>query len=343
MVEEAIPHRGQFIDTLKEGDRVTEHFRVLRKSVKISRTGEPYLDIDLGDRTGSLTARLFQPRQSAGDTVQAFADLFQVGDVIRVSGRVDLFQGRPQMILDKLRLSREDEVAPALFERASERPLDEMEKELRASFEAIEDPMLRAAVVRVFADSAFYRRFLDAPAATRLHHAYRHGLLEHTLSLFRAAESLRACYPDLDWDLVRAGVLFHDIGKTEELGERAGEEYTIDGTLEGHVYLGARRVERAIDSIEGFPEETKRLLLHLVLSHHGEREFGAPIEPATREAVFLHQLDNLDAKLANARETLAADRNGGSAFTDRWASGAVGRRYYKGAPKPAAEKDVPGE
>ncbi|MFH1680193.1 MAG: HD domain-containing protein [Candidatus Eisenbacteria bacterium] len=341
MAEEAIPHGGQFIDTLKEGDRVTEHYRVLRKSVKTSRTGEPYLDLDLGDRTGYLVARLFQPRHSAGDTVHSFADIFQVGDIIRVSGRVDLFQGKLQLILDKLRLSREEEYTASLFERASDRPVGEMEKELREAIDSVGDEMLRELVRRVFDDAPFYQRFTEAPAATRLHHAYRHGLIEHTLSLFRAAEFLRPNYPELDWDLVRVGVLLHDIGKTEELGKRAGEEYTVDGTLQGHVYLGARRVESVIGSIEQFPEESRRLVLHLILSHHGEREFGAPIEPATREAVFLHQLDNLDAKLANARETLAADRNEASPFTDLWASGAIGRRYYKGTARPASEKDAP--
>ena len=343
MAEELMPHRGQFIDTLKEGDRVTEHYRVVRKSVKTSRTGEPYLDIDLGDRTGMLTARLFQPRHSAGETVQSFADLFQVGEVIRVSGRVDLFQGKLQIILDRLRASRPAEYDDSLFEKASARPLAEMEMELLGAIGAVTDPMLRALVERVFGDAAFHARYAEAPAATRLHHAYRHGLLEHTLSLFRAAEMLLPNYPELDRDLVRVGVLLHDIGKTEELGKRAGEEYTADGTLQGHVYLGARRVERAIDSIEGFPEETRRLVLHLILSHHGEKQFGAPIEPATREAVFLHHLDNLDAKLANARETIAADRNEVSLFTDLWASGAVGRRYYKGAAKGGAEKDAPDE
>jgi 3'-5' exoribonuclease len=341
MSVERIPHQGQFLDTLKEGDRVTEHYRVVRKSVKTSRSGEPYLDLDLADRTGTMTARLFQQRNASGGTVREFADLFRVGDIIRVSGRVDLFQGKLQIILEKLRPSREGEADESLFERSSERPVGEMEAELRAAIASIEEPALRALLEGVYGDAAFYARFVEAPAATRLHHAFRHGLLEHTLSLFRAADLLLPNYPDLDRDLVRTGVLLHDVGKTEELGKRAGEPYTVDGSLQGHVYLGARRVERAMDAVPGFPEETRRLVLHLVLSHHGEREFGAPVEPATREAVFLNGLDNLDAKLANARETLAADRDDTSLFTDLWASGAVGRRYYKGAARAGAEKDAP--
>lgn len=342
MPEELIGHQGQFIDTLKEGDRVTEHYRVVRKSVKTSRTGEPYLDVDLADRTGTLTGRLFQPRQAGGDTVRSFAEIFQVGDAIRVHGRVDMFQGKLQIIVEKLRASRPGEVEDSLFEKASARPLAEMETELLGAIGAVGDTMLRALVERIFDDPDFHVRWAEAPAATRLHHAYRHGLLEHTLSLFRAAEMLLPNYPELDADLVRVGVLLHDIGKTEELGKRAGEEYTVDGTLMGHVYLGARRVERAIESIDGFPDERRRLVLHLVLSHHGEKEFGAPIEPATGEAVFLHHLDNLDAKLANARETMAADRNEAAPFTDLWASGAIGRRYYKGAARAApAERNAP--
>ncbi|MFH1277928.1 MAG: HD domain-containing protein [Candidatus Eisenbacteria bacterium] len=342
MSEEAFPHRGQFVDTLKEGDRVTEHYRVFRKSVKTSRSGDPYLDLDVGDKTGTITARMFQPRHSAGDTIHAFAELFQVGDSIRVSGRVDLFQGKLQLIMDKLRASQEEEVDPTLFEKASPRSRREMEEEFGAAIASFRDPDLRRLIEDFFADPEFFARFAEAPAATRLHHAYRHGLIEHTLSLLRAAELLLPHYPELDGDLVRAGVLLHDVGKTEELGRRAGEEYTVDGTLQGHVYLGARRAERIMDGIPTFPEETRRLVLHLILSHHGVKEFGAPVEPATAEAVFLHNLDNLDAKLANARETIAADRNDASLFTDLWASGAIGRRYYKGLPRGASENDASG-
>jgi len=329
MSEGTTIHHGQFVATLKEGDRVTEHYRVFRKSVKTSRRGDPYLDLDVGDRTGKITARLFQPAYSAGETVQSYADLFRVGDVIRVSGRVDLFQGRLQLILDRLRLSREEEYETALFEKASERPLGEMEKELAEAIGAIGDAHLRALIETIFADADFYARFIEAPAATRLHHAYRHGLLEHTLSLLAAAERLLPHYPELNGDLLRVGIFLHDAGKTEELGEKAGDEYTVAGTLEGHVYLGARRAELAMDRIDGFPDELRRLVIHLILSHHGEREYGAPVLPATMEAVFLHHLDNLDAKIANARETLAADRDEESPFTDLRASGAIGLRYYK--------------
>jgi len=339
MNDEVFLHRGQFIATLREGDRVTEHYRVLRKSVKTSRAGDPYLDLDLGDRTGRLTARMFKPRQSAGDPIQAFASLFQVGDAIRVSGRIDLFQGRLQMILEKIRVSRPEEVDDSLFEKASPRPLEEMTEELSEAIGRIGDPMLRAMIEGIFGEEEFAERFASAPAATRLHHAYRRGLLEHTLSLVAAAERLLPHYPELNADLVRVGLLLHDMGKTEELGKKAGEEYTVDGTLLGHVYLGARRAEEAMSRIDGFPEEHRRQVLHLILSHHGEREFGAPVLPATREAIFIYHLDNLDAKLANARETLEADRNEESAFTDLFASGAIGRRYYKHGLPEARDRD----
>lgn len=338
---ERFPHQGQFVDTLREGDRVTEHYRVVRKSVKTSRNGDPYLDLDLGDRTGTITARMFQPRQPGAETIHSYAALFQVGDVIRVSGRIDLFQGKLQLIMDKLRSSLDGETDPTLFEKASPRPIKEMEEEFGAAIASITDPPLRRLIEDFFADADFFKRFSEAPAATRLHHAYRHGLIEHTLSLLRAADLLLPHYPELDADMVRVGVLLHDAGKTEELGRRAGEEYTVDGTLQGHVYLGARRAEKIMDSIDGFPDESRRLVLHLILSHHGSKEFGAPIEPATREAVFLHHLDNLDAKLANARETIAADRDENAPFTDLWASGAVGRRYYKGRAA-ASESDGSG-
>lgn len=323
-------HRGQFLDTLSEGDRVLEYYRVTRKSVRQTRRGDHFLDLTLADRTGSIAARLFGGRDEIHDTVQSYAALFKAGDVIRVDGRIDRFQGKLQMLIDKLRYSEPGEIDASLFEKSSERPIAEMEGELKEKIDSIRNRYLRDLVEKVFEDRRVYDRFLTAPAATRVHHAFRHGLIEHTLSMLAAAEALSGVYPELDLDLVRTGILLHDIGKTDELGEKAGDEYTVAGTLEGHIHIGARWADRAMDRIDGFPDELRVQVIHLILSHHGEKEFGSPVVPASREAVFLHQLDNMDAKLANARETLRADRNGGSPFTDPGASGAVYRRYYKG-------------
>lgn len=324
-------HRGQFLDTLSEGDRVLEYYRVTRKSVRQTRRGDHFLDLTLTDRTGSIAARLFGGRDEIHDTVQTYAATFKVGDVIRVDGRVDRFQGKLQLLIDRLRTSEPGDVDFALFEKSSRRPIAEMETELKEKIDTIENVYLRELVEKVFADREIYDRFLTAPAAMRVHHAFRYGLIEHTLSMLAGAEALHPVYPELDLDLVRVGVLLHDIGKTVELGEKAGDDYTVPGTLIGHIYMGSRWADLMMDKIDGFPEELRQQVIHLILSHHGEREFGAPVVPATKEAVFLHQLDNMDAKLANARETLDADRNQGNPFTDPAASGAVYRRYYKGS------------
>ncbi len=324
-------HRGQFIDTLAEGDRVLEYYRVARKSVRQTRRGDLYLDLTLADRTGMIAARLFGDRDGVHDRVTSYAAQFKPGDVIRVDGRVDRFQGKLQLLIDRLRVSENGEVDGALFEKSSDRPFEEMERELAEKIEAIENRYLKKLVESVFGSGEIKERFLVAPAATRIHHAYRHGLLEHTLSMIAGAEALHPLYPELDLDLLRAAILFHDVGKTAELGEKAGDDYTVEGTLEGHIYIGARWVDEAAGKIDGFPGELRLQLIHLILSHHGEREYGAPVVPATREAVFLHQLDNLDAKLANVRQTIAADRNSQSPFTDPAASGPIYRRYYKGA------------
>ncbi len=325
-------HRGQFINTLDEGDRVNEYYRVTRKSVRQTKRGDLYLDLTLTDRTGSIAARLFGGRDDLHDAVQAYAAQFKSGDAIRVDGRVDRFQGKLQLIIDKLRVSEPGSLEESLFEKSSERPIAEMEEELKTRIGSIQNHYLVELVeLVVFSRPDVYDRFLAAPAAMRVHHAFRHGLIEHTLSMLAGAEALGPVYPELDLDLVRVGILLHDIGKTVELGKRAGDDYTVPGTLVGHIYIGAHWADEAMEQIEGFPEELRHQVIHLILSHHGEREFGSPVVPATREAVFIHQLDNMDAKLANARETLNADRNTGSPFTDPAAAGAIYRRYYKGS------------
>ncbi len=322
-------HRGQFINTLREGDQVTEHYRVTRKTIRISRKGDPYLDLQLTDRTGSIGARHFGSRGDANDSVHAYADLFEEGDAIRIGGRVDTYQGKLQMIVDRIRPSLPEEVDRSLLEKSSERSLPEMEEELRECIGRIDNSHIRGLVEAVFADSGFYDRFIEAPAATRIHHAWRSGLLEHTLSLLRAASALEPVYPELEWDLVRAGLLLHDIGKTEEQGDRAGDDYTVDGTMLGHVYLGAYRVDRAIDSMPDFPDHLRTEVIHLILSHHGDREYGAPIEPASIESVFIHHLDNLDAKIAHTSQVIANDPNPQKPFTDPAAAAPMFRRYYK--------------
>lgn len=322
-------HRGQFIQSLSEGDQVVEHYRVVRKVVRTSRRGDPYLDFDLVDRTGRINAKIFGQNGST-DVVSMYSDLFEAGDIVRVDGYVEMFNGKPQLIVKRLRLSAEGEVDESLFERASERPLEDMERELADVIGSLENDFVRRLAGAVFGDEEFYKRFLVAPAATRLHHAYRSGLIEHTLSLIAAADRLLPAYPEIDRDTVVGALLFHDCGKTEELGERAGDEYSVEGTMVGHVYLGTRRVERAMDAIPDFPRVLRLQILHCILSHHGSREFGAPVEPASLEAIFVHHLDNLDAKIANARSALASDVDTKSAFTDPSLAGAVFQRYFKG-------------
>ena len=179
------------------------------------------------------------------------------------------------------------------------------------ALEIIGDGPLRALLENFFGDAEFREKFAAAPAAMRNHHAYLGGLLEHTVSVARLAESLLAQRPELDADLLRAGVLLHDAGKVEELAAGAALHYTDAGYLLGHVALGALMVECRAARVKDFPGRTRLLLLHLLLSHHGRREFGSPVLPATAEALALHHLDNLDAKVnaaAHFSESAPGDR-----------------------------------
>jgi 3'-5' exoribonuclease len=279
---------------LKEGDTFNGCLLALEASFKTSAKGSEYLELKLGDASGDLKAFLWDLRAIEGDLDQVAADAF-----LKVKGQVSAYNGRLQMRLDKLRPARDEEVGDlSRFFATSSRPLAEMTGELDEAIAGTRDPWIKRLLELLLVEDAGLRAaFCKAPAAKSMHHSFLGGLLEHTLSVLGMAE--RACihYPDLNRDLVVAGVLLHDLGKTAELTYERGFGYSDEGNLVGHISMQAEWIGRAIAAIPDFPGDLRLQILHIVLSHHGRLEFGSPVLPKTPEALLVHYLDDLDGKL----------------------------------------------
>ena len=315
-----------FIAQLSDGDNVEDVFLVRDKQVRTNRNGAMYLQCELDDRTGSIGARYW----NATDTE---AGAFEAGDFLVVKGKIQLFQGHLQLIAQSFRLCDPEAVALADFIPASEKCIDALLADLREIMGALINPYLQAIAQAFLIDADFVHRLTQAPAGIRHHHAYLGGLLEHMVNMLQVVDRIIDLYPDLDHDLLRMGVFLHDLGKTRELAYERGFMYTDEGQLVGHLVIGVEMLDEklpvATDLLgEPIPLAVVLSLKHLILSHHGTYEFGSPRLPMTPEAIALHHLDNLDAKVHNYAKTIKEDLNTGSGWTPY--DHAAGRRLFKG-------------
>jgi 3'-5' exoribonuclease len=295
--------------SLKEGDGFTGYLLAQEAVFKTSAKGSEYLELKLADASGELKAFLWDLRAIEGDMDKVVPDAF-----LRVKGQVSIYNGRTQMRLDKVRFAEDGEVGDfARFFPTSRRPVQEMLDELDAWVAGIADPWIRRLLGLLLAEDPDLRAaFAKAPAAKSLHHVCLGGLLEHTLSVAGLADRACAHYRDLNRDLVLAGVLLHDLGKTAELTYQRSFGYSDAGNLIGHISLEAEWINRAVARIPDFPEPLRLLVLHIVLSHHGRLEFGSPVVPKTPEALLVHYLDDLDGKLEAMFRGIREDAGGGN-------------------------------
>jgi len=295
--------------TLKEGAAFNGFLLAQEAAFKTSAKGSEYLELKLADASGDLKAFLWDVRAIEGDLDKVQADAF-----LKVKGQAAAFNGRLQLRLDKVRFALDEEVGDlARFFATSGRPLADMTAELDAAVARTRDPWLRRLLELLLVEDAGLRAaFCRAPAAKSLHHAFLGGLLEHTLSVLGMAE--RACehYPDLNRDLVAAGVLLHDLGKTAELTYQRSFAYSDEGNLIGHIAMEAEWISRAAARIPDFPENLRMQILHIVLSHHGRLEYGSPVLPKTPEALLVHYLDDLDGKLEAMFRSIREDAGEGA-------------------------------
>ncbi len=273
----------------------------------VTKNGTPYLSLKLMDRTGEVNARVW-------DNAENYDRLFERNDFIRVSSRSSIYQGGMQLTITDLQKCSEDDVILDDFLPVSSFSRDEMFAELMLITEGVRDKFLRELLRRFFEDQAFVQNFKLAPAAKALHHVCLGGLLEHTLSVTRLARMVADNYENINRDLLITGAVLHDIGKVDELSYRKVFEYTDRGRLLGHISIGVTFVQEKINIIEDFPVNLKMLLEHMILSHHGEYEYGSPKRPKTLEAMALYYLDDLDAKVNGFEQFIAHDNGSDS----RW-------------------------
>jgi 3'-5' exoribonuclease len=274
-----------------EGKLFDGYFLVLSKQQRSTKANKPYLNLILGDKTGQLEGRIWEP----GDP--RIAKDFDRGDIVKARGSASRFDDRLQMKIDQLRLAQPSEVDKTDLLPSTTFDVAMLWSQLQGFAESLTNPDLKRLLGALLDDPALAQAFREAPAAKQLHHAWLGGLLEHVVSLCTLADRVAPHYPMLDRDLLLTGVILHDIGKIRELSWDIGFEYTIEGVLLGHIQIGTALAERAIDSLPNFPPKLQTLVLHMILSHHGKLEFGSPKLPMIPEALVLNFLDDLDAKM----------------------------------------------
>jgi 3'-5' exoribonuclease len=319
----------RFVKQLADGEALDEVFLVTDKQLRANRNGNLYLQVDLADRSGTINARQW----NAGEPV--FRS-FDVGDFLQVRGKVQLFQGSLQVILNHVERVQPEKLGIDLGDFLPHTPhdIDELLKRLRGVLLKLSNPHLRALVECFLMDADFVRDFCAAPAGIKNHHAYLGGLLEHVVTLLDAAERLLPLYPHLDRDLLLMGVFLHDVGKVRELTYGRNFGYSDEGQLIGHLVIGVEILNEKVARVpeltgEPFPTELLLRLKHMIVSHHGTYEFGSPKLPMTPEAIALHYLDNFDAKVHSYTRDIREDRNALSAWTPYNAQ--TQRKLFKGS------------
>jgi 3'-5' exoribonuclease len=325
MSQRAQPAR-RFVQQLTDGEPIDEVYLVTEKQLRANRNGNLYLQLELRDRSGAISARLW----NAGEHL--FRS-FDEGDFLRVKGKVQLFQGALQMILSHLERVETEKVELADFLPHTEHDVSKLFERLRGLLLRLANPHLRALVECFLMDEEFVRDFCKVPAGVRNHHAYLGGLLEHVVTLLDLADRVLPLYPDLDRDLLLTGIFLHDVGKVRELSYGRVFSYTDAGQLVGHLVIGVEMLNEKAAKVpdltgEPFPPELLLRLKHLILSHHGTYEFGSPKLPMTPEAIALHYLDNFDAKVHSFTRDIREDRNRATAWTPFNQS--LQRRLFKG-------------
>lgn len=288
----------KFIETLREGERINEIYLCKFKQAALTKSGKPYDNVILQDKTGTLDAKIWDPG-SVG------IDEFDAMDYIAVTGDITSFQGNLQMSIKRVRKVGEGEYEPENYLPVSDKDIDEMYGEMMGYIASVKNPYLSKLLHMFFDNAAFAKAFKFHSAAKSVHHGFVGGLLEHTVSVTRNCNYFAENYPFLNRDLLLTAAMFHDIGKLKELSTFPENDYTDAGQLLGHIMIGAEWVGDKIREIDGFPVVLANELKHCILAHHGELEYGSPKKPALVEAMALSFADNLDAKMETMCEVLA--------------------------------------
>jgi len=296
------------LNTLSAGDKVN-HFVLLNKlEIKTARNNKPYLNIVVSDKSASVSGKMW-------DGFDDFILNAKEGNVIKILGVIEDYLGQVQLKIEKIRLAIEsDNVVPGDFLPKSNRDLNEMTEELETRMRKIQNPFLKKLLRSIFTEERF-EKYIRVPAGKSWHHAYMHGLLEHTLEIIRICDLMCDIHEDLNRDLLITGAILHDLGKTEELSYEPSFDYTDKGRLLGHIVIAANEIENESKKIKDFPADLKMQLLHLVLSHQGKLEQASPVEPKTVEAIALYHADELSAKTNAYKSAIKAEERSGNRWT----------------------------
>src|SRR5271166_2203987 len=286
--------------TRHENKIITSNFVVVSKQIKPKKTGEPYLALTLGDRSGQLEAKMW-------DNVEEVLDAFEQDDFLKIKGLINKYKNRFQLTIHKLRKLGESEVDFADYLPKTTKDVDELWRTLTNFVASFQNPHLKSLVQAFMADPEIAAAYRNAPAAKTLHHAYIGGLLDHVVSLCRSCDLMCQNYPQVNRDLLLAGVFLHDIGKIHELTYNRSFSYTTRGQLLGHMIIELEMLQGKLAKLPDFPEGLKTLLEHMIISHHGQYDFGSPKLPMFPEELMLHYLDDLDSKMEAMRAHFARE------------------------------------
>ncbi len=298
----------QFIAELKDRDAVDSPFMVKEKTMAMAKNGKPYMNLKFMDRSGEIDGKLW-------DNVDELDKAFQKGDFVKIRGTASLYMGKMQLVAKEIKRLDDDGVDLADFVPVSPVPQAQMQAELASVVASLTNPYLKALMDGFCGDTEFMAGYCKAPAAKGMHHVYIGGLLEHSLSVVRLVDAVVPLYPGLNRDLLTVGALLHDLGKVAELSYDRAFEYTDEGRLIGHISIGVEMLTERIATVPGFPRELGMLLKHLLLSHHGQYDYGSPKRPKTVEATILHYLDDMDSKINGIRSHIAKETAQGNRWT----------------------------
>nr|BFD60642.1 HD domain-containing protein [Bdellovibrio sp. CKG001]BFD64056.1 HD domain-containing protein [Bdellovibrio sp. HM001] len=298
----------QTVQSLQDKSNVDSLFLVKEKNVSVGKNGRPFMGLQLGDATGSIDARLW-------DRVDELSREFEVGDILKVKGLVQIFQNRKQLIVHRLERVESSTVDMADFIPATARNSEDMLVELLQMVRTMKNDYLRQLVLDTLEDPEIRPLVLRAPAAKSIHHAWLGGLLEHILSICKIMDFMGTHYSFLNRDLLLFGAIFHDIGKVWELSYDNGISYTDRGRLIGHMQIACELIDKKSSRILGFSEELRDICKHIILSHHGKLEYGSPKRPKFLEAMVVAMVDDFDSKVATVKTIMDNERGSGEKWS----------------------------
>jgi 3'-5' exoribonuclease len=322
----AAPMTRRFLNELCDGDNVDEIYLLTDKQLRANRNANLYLLASLRDRTGVVNGLMWNVTEESVSEINA-------GDFVRIKGKVQLFQGALQMILTNIHAVSSADLDPEDFHPDVGKDVEKLISRMREILLAIDDSSLRSLMECFLVDDTLMDLLTRAPAGVKAHHAYHGGLIEHIVNLLETADRIRDLYPSINFDLLLAGIFLHDLGKVREMDYETTFVYTDEGQLLGHMTIAIELLNEKIAeveklTVEDFPQETALRLKHMILSHHGSYEHGSSKLPMTPEAVALHHLDNLDAKVHEFSRSIEDDPNTQSHWTPF--SPRLDRKLFKG-------------